>query len=132
MAGEGLTFERVTWSPRLSAGIQKACGIGWPFINAELINGDCEAWKIKDHGLMVTRLEVTEKGPVLVVVAAQGKNALPIIKKLPDIARANGARPGSESIRIHSQRPGMVKLLQKAGNYRHELGNGETVFYGRV
>lgn len=131
MASE-IVFRNVTWSPRLAAKIKNACGWGWTFINAELVNGISQAWDIDGIGVMITRLENHESGPVLVVVAAQGKNALPVLKKLPDIAKANGALPGSEGIRIHSQRPGMWKYLKRLGNYRRELSLGETVFYGRV
>ena len=130
MGAEPLTFKKVTWSPRLAAALHKATAPAGRAVNSEIIDGRAECWEIKGHGLMVTRLEVSPTGGrCFVVVAGVGRQGMEVLRRVPDICRANGAR----SWRIHSRRPGMARYLRRAGlEYEQEMGLGESVFHGRV
>lgn len=126
-----IIFERVPWSPRMAAILSNALGQALRDISSEIVAGVSELWSIRGIGHMVTRMEISKAAAVLVVVAAQGRNTMSVLKMLPAIARANGARSGTEGIRIHSRRAGMARLLEPLG-YRQEFGLGESIYHGRV
>ena len=95
-------------------------------IAGEIIRGEAEAWEVIGRGYMVTRLEINPAHKTLVIVAGQGRDAGPVFDVLPAIARANGA----DTIRIHSLRPGMLRVLSRRG-YQSKIEDRETVYtYG--
>ena len=113
----------------MAAATAKALGAGSKAIWSELVLGASECWEIVGHGYAITRLEECEGNRTIVIAAAQGKKGIPVLKKLLEIGKANGA----EKFRIHSRRPGMGRYLKKAGiDFKQELGLGESIFYGRI
>ncbi len=129
LVGETLTFIKRSFCPQVAAATAKALGPGSKAIWSELVAGDSECWEIKGHGYAITRLEEHNGKRTLVIAAAQGKEGIPVLRKLLEIGEANGA----EQFRIHSRRPGMGRYLERAGLiFKQELGLGESVFYGRI
>lgn len=121
-----LIFTKIAWSDQVAEKLKKALGDDVPIIAEEVKKGVSECWQIEGCGLMVTRLEI-DQAKTLVIVAGQGKNAGAVWDKVPAIAKANGAN----WIRVHSKRPGMVKVLEPRG-YKTEYGLDENVFIRRV
>jgi hypothetical protein len=122
-----LVFTKIAWSDQVAGKLRKALGEDEPIIAEEVKRGVSECWNIEGCGLMVTRLEIDQDRKTLVIVAGQGKNAGLVWDKVPAIAKANGAN----WIRVHSKRPGMVRILEPRG-YTTEYGLGENVFIKRV
>lgn len=88
--------------------IQQSAAEDLPVILTEIEQGECEAWRV-DQGkaYMVTRIE----HPELVVVCLEGRGLRQIA---PDII-ARARRLGLRSIRFHTSRPGMGRVMQAFG-----------------
>ena len=63
------------------------------------------------EGYLVTRVEQTDTGLEMVLVAATGKNARPVIRWAMELARKHGF----ESIRTHITRPGLQRIYEAEG-----------------
>ena len=99
-----MRLERRPWSADIEARLNRALGD-----DAEIIRNQCETrkadvWEVSGRGLFVLRME----GAELVVVAAQGRGLVEALAKI--IAHL---RP--DSVRVHSSRVGMGRLLKKLG-----------------
>lgn len=129
-AQEPLIFRQLEWTPRLAAAISRAASPDGKAVNSEIVTGRAQAWEIEGRGVMVTRLELHDTGPELVVVAGEGRAAAPVMCTIPAIARANGAR----RIRLHSYRRGMRRWLRQFGQWEEQAGEepGEKVFFHGV
>lgn len=124
MAGEALTFTRLDWSPEVAAGLSRAMGDDSELIANEVKAGIAECWRIKNHGLMVTRLELDNNA--LVLVAGEGRGMVQILEAMPALAKANGV----DLVRFHSKRKGMARLIKRL-NYDVAEGHEEKIYYGR-
>jgi len=107
--------------------LARAAGPDLKEIGCQVEQGESECWRVLGRGYIVSRLEVTEQGKELVIVAAQGRNGLPVLDAFERIGKANGA----ESVRIHSERPGMGRYLKSKGYKKIGSGAGLEVIYGR-
>jgi len=92
--------------------IATAAGPDLPEILAEVEQGQAEAWRI-DGGkaYMVTRIESGTQGHELVVVCFEGRSLRQYAEHIIDKARAAGCG----SIRYHTDRPGMGRMLERFG-----------------
>jgi len=82
----------------------------------DAILADCEsgravAWEVVGHGVVITRIERGPSGRELVLVAGAGKGMALVLEGFREIARNNNI----ETIRIHSARRGMWRMLRKSG-----------------
>lgn len=127
MDAQPLIFKKSNWSPEIAAILKPATGEDEQIIRREVQTGQSECWKIKNVGVIVTRLEVEPDSKTLVLVAGAGRRSAEVFQLLPKMAKANGAG----FIRVHSKRPGMKKLLMPLG-YTAEPGNGETIYLKQV
>jgi hypothetical protein len=67
-------------------------------------------------GYMVTRVEKTATGLELVLVAASGENARPVIRWAMNMA----TQYGFQSIRTHITRPGLQRIYEAEGWHEKE------------
>jgi hypothetical protein len=77
----------------------------WPAIHADIIRGDAQLFQCPDDSYLVLRIEDTE----LVIVACVGKGGILMMQRCLEIARCHGLL----SVRFHTQRCGMVRLLKQ-------------------
>lgn len=106
-----MRFQRLTWL-QIAPYIGISCGDAAADIAAEVQSGRAEAWRLNSGmAYMVTRIEGTAKGLELVVIALEGRNIRQLAPEIISQARAVGCR----SIRFHTQRPGMAKIMKAFG-----------------
>lgn len=104
--------------------LRPAFGNDEAFIVADVERGLAHCWEI-GHAAMITRRE----GDELVVVALAGKGLSDIA---PDICEA-ARRAGCKTIRFHTRRPGLYRLLQHVGAelreyvFEIQVGHGQQV-----
>lgn len=81
-------------------------------IRADVMSGAAAAWRINQgDAWMICRPEVFEDRRELVIMVFQGRGLRTVA---PDIITlAKGA--GYQSIRFHTQRPGMIRMLAAFG-----------------
>ena len=131
MAFQGVKLRRLAWSPRLAAALSKSTFPDGKKVAGEIVSGAAEAWELDGIGHAVTRLEVTEAGNVLVMVATEGRGFYtPEFLNLRDGLAIRIATANDATLRIHSRRPGVGRFLKRYG-YREELGLGESIYHGR-
>jgi hypothetical protein len=111
--GPGITarFECVAWEA-IAPHVIEACAEDLADIRADVQAGAAAAWRINEgDAWMICRPEVFEDRQELVVMVFQGRNLRAVA---PDIiALAKGA--GYGSIRFHTRRPGMIRMLSAFG-----------------
>lgn len=106
-----MKWVRCAWSEEAARGLAEAMGMDAAEIEADVRAGRAELWRIDDHGWVVTRMECSTSGRELVLVAGQGRGLHQVVSDAQRIARAAGAA----SIRIHSARRGMGRMLARLG-----------------
>lgn len=106
-----MKLERVS-ADEIGASIARAAGDDLPEILNEIRQGIAEAWKV-DGGTawMVTRIERHDGGRELVVVCLEGAGLDHLAPQIIEQARIGGIA----SIRVHSSRPGMGRMLARHG-----------------
>lgn len=101
------------WSQGAAFALAPALGDALDEIAAEVQIGTCELWALKNYGLVVTRLEVDSIPGELVLVAGAGRGLVDVVGSFQIVARDKGY-----SMRIHSRRPGIGRLLCRKLNFR--------------
>lgn len=123
-----ITLIKRDWSPVLAAGLLRAMWPNAKEISSEIITGDCVLFEVVNHGLLVIRLEQDNGRKTLVVVAAQGINAGPVMDAYVQIAKAYQA----DAVRTHTARKGVGRWLEKRGFSVDGKDKGGFVIYGRI
>ena len=123
MDAQALTFRKVPWSQRVAKGIARAGGADLNIIGQEVIDNVSEAWEIDGCGFVITRLEQTDFGPELVLVAGEGRGGMQVVPALQRVASRVGA-----TMRIHSERNGMGRYLRPLGFELREVRGKESVY----
>lgn len=106
-----MRLERLTWQ-QVAPYVGKACGNDAADIAADVESGNAEAWRIDDgEAYMVNRIERTATGKELVVMVLQGRGLRRIAPQIIEAARSVGC----VTIRFHTTRPGMARMLKPFG-----------------
>lgn len=100
-----MKFEKVSWSGEVETCLAQSAGDDLKDIARLIVTGQAECWRVNDgETYLVTRIIQDE----LVLVCAEGRNLVPVGHYLTAQAR----RLGLKSIRFHTQRPGLARLLR--------------------
>lgn len=99
-----LRLRRRSWSPEVAAGLARALGDDLGAIAEQTRRDLCAVWEAPGRGLVVVRRE----GPELVIVAAEGRDLVPVVAHIM-------ASTTAATVRIHSARPGMNRLIKGLG-----------------
>ena len=86
----------------------------WPVVADEVMEGHIELFRINDDSFALTRIE-TEINE-LVIVGYIGQRLTEFADAMIRLAKSNGI----ESIRFHSRRPGLARLIRKLSPQRLE------------
>ena len=108
------------WTPAAAAGLGETLGDDRDKIASQVDVGIAQLWRLNDgESWMVTRVEQTE----LVVCCYKGKNAVEVMGLLFAAAK----RQRLTSIRFHTQRPALARMVAKFG-----FDECETVFRAKI
>ena len=103
--------EKVAWSDDAAKALSRALAGDLQEIKKQVDDGHCELWRYSDGGYCVTRVEVSVLGEhELVIVASGVKRGAEKLAEWLEFANRRGW-----SMRIHSDRLGMKKFLEKKG-----------------
>jgi len=123
------------WSEEAGRALARALADGGPDVRAEVEQGAAELFRVPGLGWIVMRIEEHLSGRrELVIVAAVNleRRELAAAATLPGLIALARAQE-VHSIRVHSARPGMGRLLERFGFravervYRLEIGDGRAV-----
>ena len=103
------------WTNEAAAGLAVALGIDLPIIAEQVKAGICELWRVGENGYVVTRFELLPE-PELVLVAGEGfadgaNGYIESVKAFCNVA----ANAGAKSVRIHTERGGIGRLIKSIG-----------------
>lgn len=118
-----IVFERRNFDSAAAAALAEVLGDDLPAIARECLDGTSELFHLRGYGWLVTRTEVRPGGDELVIVAAAGKGTAEVLPVLQQIARKNNCA----TMRAHSRRPGMARLLKRYGFTERERVYGWRV-----
>lgn len=101
-----MRFKRIDWSADVAKRLENALSIDADLIEQDVRKNRASLYEINyGDSYMVARIESEGE---FVVVAFEGKNLLEVVPHV----MANAQREGCKSIRFHTQRPGLVRLLK--------------------
>ncbi len=125
-----LRIEDIPWSLMAETKLLQAANGDIEEIKADVMTGKSQLWVVlkrltptkddeiiySERGYVVTRVEIRDNSTTLVIIAGVGKDS-GALKYFVDIADENGW-----NMRIHSNRPGMGRYLDKYGfSYRESI-----------
>lgn len=106
---EAVKLEKLT-AAEIAAHVSTAAGQDWRLIAEEIDSGSCEAWRVNaGEAFMVTRIE--HRTNELVVVCFEGRGLRAVADAIMEQAKHIGCR----SIRFHTGRPALGKMMQRFG-----------------
>lgn len=105
-----MNFNAAKYNPYIHDDILiKCCGEFWEDIKEECKTGEIQIWNVEGHGILFTRLEQhVHLQKELVIVAGEGKNLFAVLEHFKKWCKLENA-----NIRLHSSRPGMLKMMEK-------------------
>lgn len=118
-------FVRHQWHPAAALALKEAAAGYLPTVAAEVKAGAAELWEVKGCGWIVTRLEVSNKA-CLVIVLGAGRNLAGVVGFLAAFSDRCGY-----AMRIHSIRRGMARLLSPLGFTKSGIGRDGFTIYQR-
>lgn len=99
-------------TPEFKEKLRYAMGGDEVEITRQILSGKAQAFDI-DGCYLVTRIDGKRWGDELVVMVAAGENVLTALKVLVEQCRKQGIK----SIRFHTERPALQRLLKKVLNF---------------
>lgn len=100
------------WNEEAERGLRDTLRDDGPELARQVNEGIAELYLIDGETYMLTRVDAVEGGPrELVVCCMQGRNVRQITPWIIDLAAANGI----DSIRYHTQRPALQRMVAKFG-----------------
>ncbi len=103
---------KAPWSEMAEQALAPALGEDLLEIRRQVEAGVAELFHVQGHGFLVTRIEeCAGLPPELVLVAGSGQGLDDVVRAFLEIARNNGIG----SVRAHSRRPGMARMLGRHG-----------------
>ncbi len=116
-----MNFERVRWSWEAVAGLGETMRDCEDLLRAQVERGIAELWRVGGHSWMITRTEYfPTRKPELVVCCYKGRG----LKAATQIILDTAKKQGFSSVRFHTQRKGLNRLIQEA-----DFQLMETVYY---
>jgi len=106
-----VTLYKLAWSDVVESVLRPVLGDDVPVVRGEVERGISELFQVDDRGYLVTRIEDYDSFREFVIVAAVGHGTDAVLPKLIGLAQGNGI----DRIRVHSNRPGMGRLLRGYG-----------------
>ncbi len=106
-----ITLARIGWNDAVERALAPVLFEDLPLIRREVEAGVSELWAVRDHGLMVTRVEDYGVRRELVVIAAVGRGGHEVMPALQAMMRPNRI----DRLRVHSHRPAMGRYLRRHG-----------------
>lgn len=107
-----MQVERIAWDSQAEKKLESALMDDSIQIKYEVENRIAELWLIDKVSYLVTRVEHSaDNKRELVLVAGAGKNAAAVIEYFKNKAKENSIN----SIRLHSNKKGMKRLIEKTG-----------------
>jgi len=107
-----MKFIRQTWSQEAVEGLGETLRDCEDLLRDQVNRGIAELWQIEDRSWMITRTEVfLNRKPELVVCCYKGEQLNAVTQEIMVTAIKNGFG----SIRYHTQRKGLNRLVQDLG-----------------
>ena len=109
-----MEFTRCAWSEEAAQGLGDTMGEFTDDFRHQIRQGIAQLWRIEKHSWMITRTETfTHQAPELVVCCYKGKHLKKVTEAIVKTAKNNGFG----SIRFHTQRQGMQRLINNNFQY---------------
>ena len=100
-----MNIQKLPWSDAAAEALFPVMGVDAPYLQSEVESGVSELYCIDKNTWMITRLE----GERLIVCALVGENLKAVAKRIYAAAKRNGCT----SIQLHTERPGLRRLLSE-------------------
>ena len=105
-------FERQQWSQEAAEGLGETLRDCEDLLREQVESGAAELWRVEDHSWMITRTEYfPNRRPELVVCCYKGED----LNRVTQAILENALKQGFGSIRYHTRRKGLNRLVQDLG-----------------
>jgi len=122
-----ITLIQREWSHEVARHLKRACGSDMAIIADDVMNGRAQLFEVQGHGYVVLRMENYVNDSQLVIVAGEGRGLKEVMPLLIQI----GINSGANSIRLHTQRPGIEKMASAHGFKRDEIVMKKVLRHGQ-
>lgn len=106
-----MKIQQHAWSEEAKQGLGETLRDCEGLLHEQVNAGVAQLWLIDDHSWMITRLEQWPDKKELVVCCYKGKYLNAVTQMIMDSAK----RQGIDSIRYHTQRPALNRLVSDLG-----------------
>lgn len=107
-----MQIEQKAWSEKAKQGLDETLHDCTDLLREQVDTGVAQLWHIGDHSWMITRVErFPDRKPELVVCCYKGRD----LNTVTQIIMASAINQGFGSIRYHTRRKGLNRLVSNLG-----------------